>query len=129
MEELKGKLVRTNDNIIDQINFVGNGFDHKEDYLFTLSKNDIEQFSNYENQMFDYIGWSIANTPQELIQVGDLVEHVKNVEGEKEQVVDIDLELGYIETRLFVLHISHITAIYTPNKDKTQYTLQWKKGE
>ena len=68
----------------------------------------------------------VANTPQELVQVGDLIKIVD------EYCIPITIEVsgvynGIIETQVERVYPEHIEAIYTPNKDKTQYTEQWRK--
>jgi hypothetical protein len=71
----------------------------------------------------------VANTPQELVQTGDLIEtnniprphYVQSITG---------FDGKYLEyNQLYRVHRDDITAIYTPNKNKTQYTEQWRKGE
>ena len=69
----------------------------------------------------------IANTPQELVRVGDLVEYDGDPNTQIEKVEIVQSEFNYIETPYNFLRLNGIIAIYTPNKDKTQYTEQWRK--
>lgn len=68
----------------------------------------------------------VANTPTELIEVGDLVvldNELLEVKGFGEYD---EFHIGYKCGMLYRVH-KDITKILTPNKDKTQYTSQWKK--
>ena len=76
----------------------------------------------------------VAKTPQELVRVGDLVGLI--CENWIERMVVKKLHTGkddrlvYVSTnnRIYTeLKVEHIDVIYTPNKDKTQYTQQWRK--
>ena len=66
---------------------------------------------------------AVANDPRELIQVGDLVEF-NSLIGRVRCIVDnkVYTEQSYEKSK-------NILAIYTPNKDKTQYTEQWRANE
>lgn len=81
------------------------------------------------SESYTVIDVIVADTPQGLVQEGDLVEHRKYSNGEIERVTEIDNLLGSIETENDILYLYDIIAIYTPNKDKTQYTLQWRSKE
>ena len=72
----------------------------------------------------------VANTPQELIQVGDLV-----FDGNVPSIVEMVMleqktfSIDYIDTDGFQGSIQNITKIFTPNEDKSVYTEQWSKDE
>ena len=74
--------------------------------------------------IFDYKlkDLKVANTPQELIEVGDLVsinEWTFIVTYINNGIINGDAQLNIKTTK--------ITKIYTPNKDKSVYTLQYSK--
>lgn len=80
----------------------------------------------------------VADTPQELVMVGDIVEILKrriNIDyhdfnrNVKLEVMNksLDAYIGFGSDNDF--HINDIVAIYTPNAEKTQYTLQWRKEQ
>ena len=64
----------------------------------------------------------LADTPQELIQVGDLVSCSRYYD--LPSIID---EEDY-EQLLEEYWQPFITKIYTPNEDKSQYTIQWEKN-
>ena len=61
----------------------------------------------------------VADTPQELIRVGDLVWH-KHIASNPTLIKDKE-ELEWLLESFKI-----ITKIYTPNEDKSVYTLQWE---
>ena len=68
----------------------------------------------------------IANTPQELIQVGDLVEtDIYPLLPVTEVLNDLHINC-YCEKFIRVKDGCDIIKIYTPNEDKSVYTLQWE---
>ena len=86
----------------------------------------------------------VANTPQDLIQAGDLIEilHTGNDTYYKLEVLRIDneilvtshLTIAFKQASLFYYdndlnEIPMIRAIFTPNKSKTVYTLQYSEEE
>jgi len=82
------------------------------------------------------IKYKIEDTPQELIEVGDLVElilpHDPNIK-EKALVLDIDsdyinVDSDYIYTRVAVVKKELITEIWTRINNDT-YKCQWRKYE
>ena len=68
----------------------------------------------------------IADTPQELIQVGDLVE-IGNSNNRVLQVDRLHHDIQCVEFNDIVICYDQITKIFTPNKDKSVYTLQWEQ--
>ena len=69
----------------------------------------------------------IADTPQELIQVGDLVEtDIYPLLPVTEVLNDLHINC-YCEKFIRVKDGCNITKIYTPNEDKSVYTLQWEQ--
>ena len=82
----------------------------------------------YEEVIFQYN--NIANTPQELIQVGDLVDD--DVMGYLVEVLAINNNGGLLTNEYNdgqYIYSYQVVKIYTPNEDKSQYTLQWSKDE
>lgn len=67
----------------------------------------------------------VADTPQELIEVGDLVKHNCNDETVIEEVILIITEAS-LETTNTIMGSNWVTKIYTPNNDNSIYTLQWE---
>ncbi|MCK4442004.1 MAG: hypothetical protein KAU90_08345 [Sulfurovaceae bacterium] len=65
----------------------------------------------------------VANTPQELIQVGDLVKFYHSF---KVEVVGIKKNLLRVSSGSWHF-MEEIIELYTPNEDKSVYTLQYKK--
>ena len=68
-------------------------------------------------------GCKINDMPQDLIQCGDLVQMVN--ETTLEQVRRVLPKKIY--TTSSYCNREFITKIYTPNEDKSQYTLQWEQ--
>ena len=78
----------------------------------------------------------IKDTPQELIQVGDLVYAPKFRNNESRNLFEVcDIEEYSVNDKNLVAIFDeygndlkdYVEAIYTPNEDKTQYTEQWRK--
>ena len=118
--EIKVGYFRTNLGLINQII----GVNKELDNIVIKGKDVIYSFGAYENIFGDY---NITDRPQELIQVGDLICH-----NEWEDYDELELVRGVLKTKDILLSGSvpvfpeNITKIYTPNKDKSQYTLQWE---
>lgn len=64
----------------------------------------------------------VADTPQKLIEVGDLICGYNGVCF----IVDDCCPACVFDRGTLDFDSHEITAIYTPNKDKSQYTLQWR---
>ena len=69
----------------------------------------------------------VANTAQELIQVGDLVEFKMSGNIRLELAVKHHNKYDTLETTYAEVSLKYISKIYTPNEDKSVYTLQWSK--
>ena len=73
-----------------------------------------------------YLNAGFIKNPQELIQVGDLVELENDALTIKIEVINMRLKHLQSCHLEYNLDMFTITKIYTPNKDKSQYTLQWE---
>ena len=69
----------------------------------------------------------VADTPQELIQVGDLYELTSNFTNRKQifEATENDSIFKIIKNNSKDIEL--LTKIFTPNKDKSVYTLQWEQ--
>lgn len=115
-----GQWVRTKTNIITKVIDVDE-WNKKPRYWYKIT----EDFAIADTE--DNL--KVANTPQELVQVGDLVEAKGNIfipirfyQGNGKLLVS-----GWFNLDGEFISLNDITAIYTPNKDRTQYTEQWRK--
>ena len=97
-----------------------------------------EQYFRSDNMIYKYDEnedgllpnyMTIANTPLELIQIEDLVELFNFATKKRFKVEITGFRTHHISTHHleYDLHMFTITKIYTPNKDKSQYTLQYSK--
>ena len=84
---------------------------------------------DYEHMILDE--WEKADTPQELVKVGDLVLEVsleKSTEPVELTVSSIDILNGIYRSKQFPMswhYIRDITAIYTPNTNG-DFIKQWE---
>ena len=96
-------------------------------YVEKLHANNEKYVTSIPIGVLDII--KTANTPQELIQVGDLVE-VKLIQNSFLLTYEVFKNQGvlYIGTgyHMIKLDFSTVIKIYTPSVDKSQYTLQWE---
>jgi hypothetical protein len=72
---------------------------------------------------------AVKDTPQELVQVGDLVKFKNNSDDKFYKGIITNIEYGYVNVQFASFMPKKITAIYTPNSDRTAYTLQWKGSD
>ena len=94
-----------------------------------------ETIFQWKHDLWDITNGKVANTPQELVQCEDLILTKKENTLEVDAITYYQNEILYYETIIETdidIHViktypNEIITIYTPNKDKTQYTLQWRK--
>lgn len=78
-------------------------------------------YDNWENKQscLAYHLVKVATTPQELIEVGDLI----SGKGFGFGLIEITCEE---DLRIILKDCQDVTKILTPNEDKTVYTCQWE---
>ena len=105
--------------------------DEVEDTCGLIHLNDSTFYNFYTKKgkvfLEDGIDYKVADTPQELIQDIDIVEANEYYEFQNPMKVYSNVD-GVINVSGKCGGYKHdeITKIYTPNEDKSQYTLQWE---
>ena len=97
--------------------------------LLYLKEGTFYNFYTENGKVFleDKVVYQTADTPQELIQVGDIVELENDAFTVKIEVINMRLKHLQSYHLEYNLDMYEITKIYTPNKDKTVYTEQWEQ--
>ena len=97
--------------------------------LIHLTDNTFYNFYIENGEVFleDKIDYKVASIPQELIEAGDLVTYDTGMTSDTFIVTENVME--WIKGRGICIHKQWITKIYTPNEDKSQFTLQYSKEE
>ena len=98
------------------------GYHRLKNGIFINSNNTIKIHELYKYNKEVII--KVANTAQELIQVGDLVTYDTGITNDTFIVTENVSE--WIKGKGICIHKQWIIRILTPNKDTTVYTLQWE---
>ena len=99
---------------------VGQWARRNDDRIFQIFPTYCLTNSDWKSKEFGYDDTiiKVADTPKELVQEGDLVEWNNQT---------FKIGNGHLEVTLSRLRVfDNITAIYTPNEDKTVFTEQWR---
>lgn len=95
--------------------------------VYRRVKDEIELYTcTHIEELNIFLNANYVKNAQELIQVGDLV--YSNLHGFKYEVEDVRENSLDICAGITIAKCD-VDKIYTPNEDKSIYTLQWSKEE